>query len=198
MTLAHRLLLKWARTLHVYLTLFGFVLLLFFAVTGFMLNHEDWFSPSEPIRHQTTGKIPITLLGEKPNRLAIVEVLRKDFAAQGELNSIQDEKEEEPITLIFKAPGRFSEATIQREDGDTIVSHETRGFVGLFLDLHRGKDSGLAWSFVIDGVSILFVIVAITGLILWSSLRSRAQYGIVVMLLGLAIGLAVYFAYVPR
>ena len=31
---AHRLLLKWARLLHVYLTLFGFVLLLFFAVTG--------------------------------------------------------------------------------------------------------------------------------------------------------------------
>jgi len=39
----YRLVVKWARTVHVYLTLFGFGLLLFFAVTGFMLNHEDMF-----------------------------------------------------------------------------------------------------------------------------------------------------------
>jgi uncharacterized protein len=56
----------------------------------------------------------------------------------------------------------------------------------------------LPWSFVIDGVSILFVLVSITGLILWSSLRSRAQYGIAVLLLGAAVGLIVYFAWVPR
>ena len=70
--------------------------------------------------------------------------------------------------------------------------------MGVVLDLHRGKTSGDAWSFVIDGVSILFVIVSITGLILWSSLRSRAQYGIAVLLLGAAVGLVVYFVWVPR
>lgn len=255
MTQAHRLLLKWARFLHVYLTLFGFALLLFFAVTGFMLNHEDWFAP----RQTTKGKIPANLLGDAEDReaiidklredflvqgdvgtfahdlesntyrivfrtpsnattavihresgetevtrdmtgaieyslegklpmamlepwdetkkLAIVEALRKDFAARGEMSEFEA-KENEPLRVMFKSPGYFAEATIQRDSGQTKVKHETRGVVGLVLDLHRGKTSGLAWSAVIDGVSILFVMVAITGLILWSSLRSRAQHGL--------------------
>jgi uncharacterized protein len=198
MIYAHRLGIKWARTLHVYLTLFGFALLLFFSVTGFMLNHEDWFSPSDPTRHSREGKLPTALLGEEPDRLGIVEKLRKDFGAHGEVDSFDDEKESDSIRVKFKAPGYFAEATIKREDGETTVVHESHGVVGVVLDLHRGKTSGDAWSFVIDGVSILFVIVSITGLILWSSLRSRAQYGIAVLLLGLATGLAVYFGLVPR
>lgn len=78
------------------------------------------------------------------------------------------------------------------------MEHESRGLVGLLLDLHRGKTSGPAWSFVIDGVSILFVIVSATGLVLWSSLRSRAQHGLAILFVGAAVALAVYFATVPR
>jgi hypothetical protein len=195
---AHRLLIKWARTLHVYLTLFGFMLLLFFAVTGFMLNHEDWFSPSEPVSTFAEGKIPTNLLGDKTDQLGVVERLRKDFAARGEVDSFEDKEGDESIRVVFKAPGHFVEAVIQRETGETKVEHQSRGFSGLILDLHRGKTSGPAWSFVIDAISILFVVVGITGLILWSSLRARAQHGFAVLMLGLAISLLVYFAWVPR
>ena len=128
MTQAHRWLLKWARTLHVYLTLFGFVLLLFFALTGFMLNHEDWFSSPEPTRQTIEGKIPTTLLGESTNQLGVVEKLRKDFGARGEVDIFEDEKENDAIRVNFKAPGYFAEAIIKREDGATEVKHESRGF----------------------------------------------------------------------
>ena len=178
--------------------MFGFVLLFFFAVTGFMLNHEDWFSPVEPLRHTTEGTMPMTLLGDEPDRLAIVENLRRDYSARGEVDSFDDEKDNPAISVKFKAPGYFAEASIKREDGATTVEHASHGLAGLALDLHRGKTSGPAWSFVIDAVSILFVIVAITGLILWSSLRGRAQHGFAVLMLGLAVSLVVYFLYVPR
>lgn len=281
---AHRLAIKWARTLHVYLTMFGFVLLLFFSVTGFMLNHERWFLP----RQTTLGKIPTDLLkptvdrdliverlrndfgvrgdlqsfdqveenqairavfkfedgaekaiiteavirredgetevtndaagiaervvivegkmpmdllvpDDKSKELPIVEKLRKDFGVRGEVSAPPKyEKESESFSVNFKAPGYLATATIRASDEQTRVEHHTGGLAGVMLDLHRGKESGLPWSFVIDGVSILFVIVSITGLILWTSLRSRAQYGIVVLLLGLAVGLAIYFAWVPR
>ena len=279
MTHSHRLLLKWARTLHVYLTLFGFMLLLFFAVTGFMLNHEDWFLPGQT----TTGKLPTELLagpdrdaiverlrddfgvprdvketsfevadqnlrlvftsedgawevdiergdgrtvvtnrtskqsrerisivaGKMPmellvpddasKQLPIVEKLRKDFGARGEVvGEPKYEKESESFSVDFRSPGYLGTATIRAGDGQTVVTHRTRGFNGVILDLHRGKDSGLPWSFVIDAVSVLFVVVSATGLILWSSLRSRAQLGLVVMMAGLAIGLAVYLVWVPR
>lgn len=279
MTHAHRLVLKWARTLHVYLTLFGFMLLLFFAVTGFMLNHEDWFLPAqvttgtlpaawlgdpenrddildklrsdygvqgeltsfEPVDQGTSfrivfksddgnsealirrsdgattvtsdgdrsreritiveGKMPMELLvpEDKSKELPIVERLRKDFGARGEVNSPpRYEKESESFSVVFKAPGYLATATIRAADGQTKVAHQSRGLNGIILDLHRGKDSGLPWSFVIDAVSILFVIVSITGLILWSSLRSRAQFGMAVLALGVVIGFAVYLVCVPR
>jgi len=146
------------------------------------------------------GKMPMDLLvpEDKSKELPIVEKLRKDFAVRGELSLLKYEKESESFRADFKAPGYNAETTIQCSDGQTKVIHRTRGFVGVFLDLHRGKESGLPWSLVIDGVSILFVIVSITGLILWSSLRGRAQHGLAVFLLGLALSLAVYFVCVPR
>ena len=186
MTLAHRWLLKWARLLHVYLTLFGFVLLLFFAVTGFMLNHEKWFIGTDAYERNDKGTMPMELLGENPDPLAIVEKLRKDFGARGEA-VFDDNKENEEIRVTFKSPGYLGEATIKRDDGETSVNHRNDGVVSLLLDLHRGKDSGLAWSLVIDGVSVLFLIVSITGLILWSSLaRPGPVHGMAVLLLGIS------------
>ena len=197
MSPAHRLLLKWSRLLHVYLTLFGFVLLFFFAATGLMLNHEDLFSPAEPQRSTMNGLIPAELLRE-PDRLGVVERLRKEFGARGEVDGFEVEKELETIRVKFKAPSYFAEAVIKTEEGEVEITHESRGVVGILLDLHRGKTSGEAWSLVIDGVSILFVFVSITGLILWSSLRSRAQAGLLVLILGAVSTLGVYFVWVPR
>ena len=75
--------------------------------------------------------------------------------------------------------------------------YKSHGLVGIVLDLHRGKASGRAWSLIIDGVCLLVLIVATTGLILWQSLRGRGHYGLVVIALGLALGVGVYFAFVP-
>ena len=38
------------RTLHVYLTMLGVVVMLFFSVTGVMLNHKEWFGLKEKER----------------------------------------------------------------------------------------------------------------------------------------------------
>jgi hypothetical protein len=279
MTHAHRTLLKWARLLHVYLTLFGFALLLFFAVTGFMLNHEEWFLPRQsttgklptewltppenrdaivnrlledfgalgelksfeaddagkPIRvvfhgedgdsvaviqradgtavvtHDrdrsreriviTEGKMPLELLvpDDPTKELPIVEVLRREFGARGEVNSPpRYEKESESFQVVFKAPGYLATATIRAADGQTRVTHQSRGLAGVMLDLHRGKESGLPWSFAIDAVSVLLVAISITGLILWSSLRGRAQHGLAVLASGAAVGFAIYFVSAPR
>ena len=204
-----RWLIKWARSVHLYVTLFGLALLVFFAVTGFMLNHEDWFSSTEPQNRNFKGEIPVSLLGspgkeggedEEPvapvpaDRLAIVELLRKDFGAVGALSSFE---EQDDIRVVFKRPGTEVEAEINREDGKTDVTIRSNGPVGIMLDLHRGKSSGMAWSLIIDGLSILVLIVASTGLYMWHSLRGRGHYGIFILGLGGALGVAVYLLFVP-
>jgi len=51
------------RWLHTYVSLLGFLALLFFAVTGFMLNHPEWFYRGEAAMRQMQGRIDPALLG---------------------------------------------------------------------------------------------------------------------------------------
>jgi hypothetical protein len=198
MTHAHRVVLKGARLVHVYLTLFGCCLILFFAATGFMLNHEDWFLPEdqEPYVSTAEGSVPTALL--KPvDRLAVVELLRKDFGATGAVNDFDDKDEDQPIRVQFKAPGREAEALIQRDSGKTEVTHRARGLLAVLTDLHKGKDAGAAWKLLIDAVCVLLVVVSATGLVLWQSLRGRGKYGLVFLAGGLSLAVGVYYCFVP-
>jgi hypothetical protein len=49
----------------------------------------------------------------------------------------------------------------------------------------------------IDLTCVLLVVIALTGLILWWSLRGRGQWGGLVLLLGGATVFAVYYWFVP-
>ncbi len=194
MTPAYRRLLKWSRTVHVYLTLFGLVLILFFAVTGFMLNHEDWFLPTEPRTWKAEGIVPPTLL-DPLDRLGLVESLRNQFGATGAVNSFRED--DDAIQVEFVKPGLRVLAEVRRDDGQTTVEFEGRGWAAVLTDLHKGKSAGWAWGLVIDSVCVLFLVISITGLVLWASLRSRGQGGVLVILLGLAAAVFVFVRYVP-
>ena len=123
MTLAHRLLLKWARTVHVYVTLFGFVLLLFFAVTGFMLNHENWFLPMQSI----TGKLPTKWLGDPADRNSIIEVLKNEFGVPNDMVVESFNVHPSSLQLAFKSNEGSANAVIQCVNGDTVVTIDTDG-----------------------------------------------------------------------
>lgn len=199
MSPAYRRVLKAARLVHVYLTLFGLALILFFAVTGFMLNHEAWFGTEEPHVREAEGKLPIALVQaneDKPlDKLAIVETLRRDFGIAGAMDSFHES--ESDVEVIFIRPGQRVVAEIQRETGEVRVNFQTSGFAAVLMDLHKGKSSGAAWSLVIDGVSIALLVIALTGFVLWTSLRSRGKWGAAALLAGLGLGLGIYFLLVP-
>ena len=69
MSHGHRILLKCARLVHVYLTMFGCLLILFFAVTGFMLNHEDWFLSDSEEETSTSGRRAMAAAAMQGERL---------------------------------------------------------------------------------------------------------------------------------
>src|SRR6267154_2713222 len=101
----------WTRTIHIYLTMAGLGLMLFFAVTGFTVNHEDWFGATTPRMRNVAGVTPVEWV---------------------------------------KGEGRVCEATISRLDGKTEVEIKTFGLAGRINDLHRGRDAGEGWRWVID------------------------------------------------
>jgi hypothetical protein len=194
MTDGYRRLLRWTRTFHIYLAMLGLLLLLFFAATGFMLNHPEWFGLVEGRRRTAEGRLPTAILAPV-DKLAVVERLRSEFGATGAMDSF--EVEEESLRVVFKGPGRQTEATIQRADGQAEVTHESYGLAGLLTDLHRGKATGGSWALIIDAACVLLMLISTTGLILWTSLRTRRVVGLLALLLGGTLCAVIYLALVP-
>lgn len=159
-----RLLKKWSRTFHIYLSMLGLLGILFFAATGLMLNHAEWFGMVEPRVRKIAGVLPPALLKD-PDKLAIVEELRSGFSVTGAVDSF--ETEDDQITVIFKAPARRAQAVINRREGRTEVLLESRGFAARIGELHRGVEAGPAWRLIIDAIAAVQMISALTGVLLW-------------------------------
>lgn len=190
-----RLLFKsWTRSLHIYISMLGLLAVIFFSVTGIMLNHEEWFGFAAPRIVNKEGTVPGAMTRE-PDKLAIVETLRKDFAATGALDSF--EIEEDRLTVIFKSPGRRTQATLQRTDGHTEVVLETHGFSGRIAELHRGTDAGIGWRWVIDGTAVVLLLTSLTGLMLWCLVPKWRPLGLAALAVCTIVCGAVYLALVP-
>jgi len=189
----NRTFLAWTRTIHIYLTMAALGLMLFFALTGFTVNHEDWFGATTPHDRTETGTTPAEFVTAK-DKLKIVEHLRSHFSVTGALYAF--ETDDDPYTVEFRSPGRNSVAKIQA-DGKTEVKIETFGLIARINDLHRGRSAGEPWRWMIDASAIVIILAAITGVILWLALPKRRKLGIVATVLGLVICIAFYWMVVP-
>jgi len=167
---------KWARYIHMYLSLFGLVLLLFFAVTGFMLNNPDWFGIEETQTRTSSITLPPALVASG-DKLALVEKLRKDAGVTGFLDSI-DTSDAKSLYLSFKSPGQKFDVQVAKATGETSVSHEWHGFLGRITELHRGNDTGTAWKLVIDATALLLITSILTGVTLWLMVPRWRTYGL--------------------
>jgi hypothetical protein len=181
------------RTVHIYLTMFAFVLMMFFAVTGVVLNHEDWISGHTSTR-DTSGVIPVALLRE-PDKLMVVEHLRSDFGAIGAVSTF--DVDAMTLHVELKGPGRHTEADIIRASGATKVSVERNGMLMRLDDLHRGKDTGAPWRWVLDLSAALLFLGSLSGFLMWLALPRRRKWGVTALLGGVVVAGVVYVWLVP-
>ena len=179
----------WVRTIHIYLTMSAFLLMMFFAVTGFILNHEDWLE-SQSVRRDTTATLAMPMLTE-PDKLAIVEKLRSDFGATGAVSTF----DVDPGTLHIemKGPGRHTEADVDRKTGKMTLSVERKGLLMRLDDMHRGKDTGIQWRWMLDVSAGLLFLGSLSGILIWWALPRRRKWGIAALVGGTVIVAAVYW-----
>ena len=101
------------------------------------------------------------------------------------------------ISLGFKAPRDSWEIEIDKKTGAATARQETFNTIALLNNLHRGRYSGPAWSWVIDASAVLILLACVTGVILWLGLPRRRRLGIAATLLGAAATLLVFALLVP-
>jgi uncharacterized protein len=187
-----------SRWLHIYLSMFSFGVLLFFAVTGFTLNHQEWFS-SQQRTNQYKGNLDPkwmkTANAEGVAKLEIVEHLRRVHHITGALSDFR--VEDSQVAVSFKGPGYSADAFIDRATGGYEVTENLMGLVALLNDLHKGRDTGKSWAIIIDISAILITLVSLTGLTLIFFLVKRRSSGLLVLAAGAVLCWLAYRIWVP-
>jgi len=191
---------KAARWLHIYLSMVSFAIVLFFAVTGLTLNHPDWFSSAVRTR-LSQGPVDRALLqpagGSEPDKNGLVESLRTREHLHGAVAADDMRVDDSEISFSYKAPGYSADISIDRQRGTYELTEVRNGFVAVLNDLHKGRDSGKAWGWVIDVSAVLLTLVSLTGLlILWFIYKRRAS-GLIIALVGTALSVLAYKMLVP-
>lgn len=189
------------RWLHVYLSMFGLAALLFFSLTGITLNHPGWFASGPGATVEAEGRVDTAWV--KPSgegdggdplagvaRLEVVEHLRGEHGIRGALAEFTADEYE--CVVSFKGPGYSADAFIDRETGSYRLTEVRSGLVAVINDLHKGRDTGPAWSAVIDVSAASMAVVSLSGLVLLFYVKRRRAPGLLTALVG-TIALAAAF-----
>ena len=99
--------------------------------------------------------------------------------------------------IVFKGPGYSADVFIDRNTGAYTLTEIKTGTVGILNDLHKGRDSGTPWSWVIDISAGLMIFVSLTGLALLFYLKKRRRSGLLVTLIGFLLLVLVWAVWVP-
>ncbi len=190
-----------SRWLHIYLSMVSFAILFFFAVTGLTLNHAEWFS-GEPKSVQQKGRIELKWVkaadaadANAVNKLEVVEFLRRTHGIKGALTDFR--VDDAQCNVSFKGPGYAADTFINRDNGEYELTETRMGFVAVINDLHKGRDSGRSWSFIIDASAVLMTLVSLTGMVLIWFVKRRRFSGLILAVVGGLICYLIYLIWVP-
>ncbi|QDV56786.1 PepSY-associated TM helix domain-containing protein [Rosistilla oblonga] len=178
------------RWLHIYLSMLSFASLMFFALTGITLNHPTWFGGSVQNVVDQSGQLPTQLLAGEVDELEIAETLRAEHRLKGRVKEFETDDYE--CMLVFKSPGYAADVFIDRETGNYSLTVTSSNAVAIMNDLHKGRDSGPAWSLLIDGSAILMAIMSLSGFGLLFYLKKRRVAGVLTALAGTIAVLAAW------
>ncbi len=173
------------RWLHIYASLLGLMTVIFFGVTGLTLNHPQWFDSGYQAVREESGSMDRSLIGAadvEPQKLEIVEFIRSKHGVRTAVRDFQFD--EYQINVSFAGPGYTSDISIDRETSEYQFSELRLGLTAIINDLHKGRDTGVVWSMVIDISAVLLVFISISGVLLLIWLKRLWRSGLLTIIGG--------------
>ena len=169
------------RWLHIYSSMVSLLVVLFFAATGVTLNHPDWLAGERT--EEVSGTLPAAWKTAKGiDWLVVAEHLRAKHGVHG---TVADRTEDDRQgALTFRAPGYSADCFIDVRTGRYKLTVSYQGAVGVLNDLHRGRDAGRTWAWLIDVAGIFLVFLSATGLALLFYLKKVRLKGMLTLAAG--------------
>jgi len=185
-------LLAFSRLIHVYVSMALLSLMIFFSITGITLNHPQWFAEQEAKVTEAEFIISHDLLSlDSQGRL--IDFLVSERYIKG--NKLSIEREEEELFISDKGPGRYLSLTVDLTSGEAFVEATDYGYWALLNDLHKGRNSGGFWRFIIDLSAALMILFSLTGFILALAQR-RMSKTVSLSIISTLLIVGVYFIWV--
>lgn len=190
-----------ARWLHVYISSLLLLLLIFFSVTGITLNHSEWFSGGAEEKTQEL-KLPqalqITLAGDLNAGLTPLQQWLKQQTGLQQPNQTELDYDAGEIYFDYSLPAGYAYISVIAEDGLVSIESRKGNLVGLLNDLHKGRHSGIAWSWLIDISAVLMLLFGISGLIILLQNKKYRKPGLTAVVIGTILPLFIYLFWVPQ
>jgi len=154
--------------------------MLLFAVTGITLNHAGAIK-AEPRIVERSGVLPEALredlraaeAANGPLPKATRDWLAKEMQARAPAEAKVEWSPGEAYVAL-PGPGADGWVTVDTETGEAAYERTERGWIAYLNDLHKGRNTGLAWSWFIDIFAVGSIVFCVTGLLLLQ-LHSHAR-----------------------
>jgi hypothetical protein len=163
----------WLKTLHEWHWVSSAICLvgmLLFAVTGITLNHAGQIE-AKPRVTSLQATVPADVLAglkapEGKDRVPLPAALRDWARAQWDIDTDGREAEWSPdeIYVSLPRPGGDAWMRVSLPDGEAEYERTDRGWISYLNDLHKGRNTGTAWSWFIDIFAAACLVFCITGL----------------------------------
>ncbi|HTU65203.1 MAG TPA: PepSY-associated TM helix domain-containing protein [Steroidobacteraceae bacterium] len=148
-----------------------FSALALFTITGITLNHASSIG-GEPVVTTHAAQLPEALkpalaAGAAPGAdvaPALAGWIEKEFGVP--TRNASAEWSDEELYLSAPGPGRDAWVSIDRASGAAKSESTDRGWLAYFNDLHKGRNTGLAWRVFIDVFAAAVLFFSLTGLVL--------------------------------
>lgn len=178
-----------------------FAALMLFTITGITLNHASAIG-STPKVATREASLPDVLRAELAQAeadaavpAAVVEWIEREFDIRAAKATVEWSDEE--LYLSAPGPGRDAWVSIDRESGTAKSESTDRGWIAYFNDLHKGRNTGIAWTIFIDVVAAACLFFSLTGLILLQ-IQARQRPSTWPLVVGgtiLVLGIMIFFVH---
>lgn len=163
-----------ARYVHGWLSAFAFIVLIFFAATGLLLNNPDWFKSSndEQIVKLTLPAAFVSAIQKQENPTpAILDFVQDKQPLIGRYKS--SEVMDGEVMIRLESPAGSTDLWVLMDEGQVEITQKPATTVSLLNDLHRGKNVGATWHWLIDISAIIIILLSLAGYILFLTIKTR-------------------------
>lgn len=146
--------------------------MLLFAFTGVTLNHAGAIE-AKPEVSERQGQLPDALMavlssapqtGRGPVPSSLSDWLGAEFGLS--LNGRDADLSANELYIALPRPGGDAWLSIDRSDGAVTYEVTNRGWISYLNDLHKGRNTGEAWSWFLDVFAGACIVFCATGLFL--------------------------------